>query len=149
MNRFGGFVSADKSYVLALLVCERSITEAGTAQKTLIGILNGVTGAQLPLVIQRLVIYVEILPAPGDVGPFYIGLFAPSGNPIVKSALQTPQVPPGVGIHVEIPLNGITFGEEGDYSLEVFVEERNLMRRIFSVKTAPPPQEERVDLPTS
>lgn len=149
MSRFSGMDLSENPTVLALVICDRIIIEEGTKRKAVIDIFDQLTVTKVPAMLMRLSIFVSLRRGNNDTEDMYLGLFSPSGEPIVQSVLRVTDWGNGYA-DFPIQLGQVPLTEAGAYDLQVFLlGPVVLAQRQLVVQIAPPPEGEAADSPKS
>src|SRR2546428_3068834 len=115
MTRFDGSTVSSRPTASALIVCGRAIVDEATKNKSLIDIFDTINAPQLPAVFP-ICVYICLLRGSDDTDEVFLGLFAPSGNAIIKAGMKIESWPES---HAELvmPFPPLKFEEEGAYDL--------------------------------
>ena len=92
-----------------------------TGQNFILGTLTGINAMALPITVMHFNVYSVIERGNDDLNDFYIGIFDPKGEAIVKAGIQIADWGAGIAEN-NMPLPGLMFKIEGDYSVQLFVE---------------------------
>ena len=119
MSRFGTTFEPGATVARALLICERVVIDPMTGQNFILGTLTGINAMALPITVMHFNVYSVIERGNDDLNDFYIGIFDPKGEAIVKAGIQIADWGAGIAEN-NMPLPGLMFKIEGDYSVQLF-----------------------------
>ena len=130
---------------LALIVCERTITEEFTSQRSIVGTYRAIRPIEYPVVMQQIGIYVCLARGQSQIEDVYLALVSPHGDVVVRSILRVADWG-DVGVaEFTITFLNVPFSEPGLYVLRLFVHGRVLMEREIPLQTPLPPASAQAD----
>jgi hypothetical protein len=140
MSRFSNQINSEEAYALALIICDRVVSEAD-GQRTIVGTFDTLASEAFPFTFPRLSVYVAIAKGNSDESTFYLGLVSPSGELLLKSVLEVTEWNEIGIVELALALHEVPFTAAGDYVLRLFSDHRRLLERRILLRTPPPPAE--------
>jgi hypothetical protein len=131
--------SSGELRALALIMCERTITEEFTAQRSVIGTYHAIRPLEYPVVMPQIGIYVCLARGQNETEDVYLALLSPDGEFVVRSVLRVTDWGT-VGIaEFTVTFRNVPFPAPGLYVLRLFAEGRVLMEKEIPLQTPLPP----------
>ena len=126
--------------VVAMLVCDQIITEAGTNKRTLIGVFDRYRSFVFPAMLPRLAVYVKLADAEGNY-LFKLRLVQLKDESLHAEISIQAQITDSTQ-YVEVALNfgNIPLPEPGKYELQLYAGDIYLHRVTMQAEIAQPPQ---------
>jgi hypothetical protein len=124
---------------LALVMCERTITEEFTAQRSIIGTYQAIRPLEYPVIMPQIGIYVCLARGQEDSEDVYLALVSPDGALVVRSVLRVSDWGEVGVAEFTVTFRNVPFHEPGLYVLRLFAEGRVLMEKEILLQTPPPP----------
>jgi hypothetical protein len=126
--------------VVAMLLCDQIINEAGTNKKSLIGVFDNFFSLAFPTIIQRFAIYVKMADAVGDY-LFKLRVVKLKDEALVAEiGIQAKILAEGQYGELALNLGGIPLPEAGKYEIQLYTGNEYLHRIVMNVLLAQPPQ---------
>jgi len=126
--------------VVAMLVCDQVLTEAGTNKKSLIGIFEQFNSLSFPARLPRLAIYVKMADADGDY-EFKLRIVKLKDEALVTEIKMQTKIP-NSDLYTELGLNlvnAVEFPEPGKYELQLYANDIYLHRVTMRAERPPIP----------
>jgi len=125
--------------VLAILICEKIITEANTQNKTLVNVFNNIDARDFPTAFGPLSLFIRLADAEGD----YVLKLAitrlESEETISAPELPIVTIPSRLSIHeLNIKIPGIGFKEPGTYEFQLYANNVWIARTTLTVARRDP-----------
>src|SRR2546423_12723645 len=121
----------EKPLGVAIIICDKVITEAGTNNKTLISIFNNILSNTFPCIHHRMAVYVALTNA---TGPKQISLLLKLGSETVLQLGGKISFPdPNSVVELIFNLTGVPFIESGAYCFEVHADDDYIFESRFNV----------------
>jgi hypothetical protein len=130
---------------LALVLCERTITEEFTSQRSIIGTYHAIRPLEYPVVMPQVGIYVCLARGQNETEDVYLALVSPDGELVVRSVLRVTNWGTVGMAEFTGTFRNVPFAVPGPYVLRLFVAQRVLMERGILLQTLPPPASAQVD----
>src|SRR5258705_5464827 len=118
--------SAGELRALALVMCERTITEEFTAQRSIIGTYHAIRPLEYPVVMPQIGIYVCLARGEKEVEDVYLALVSPGGELVVRSVLRVTDWGTVGMAEFTLSFQNVPFAGPGLYVLRLFAEGRVL-----------------------
>jgi len=126
--------------VVAMLLCDQIINEAGTNKKSLIGVFDYFFSLAFPTIIQRFAVYVKMADAVGDY-LFKLRVVKLKDEALIAEiAIQAKIAADNQYGELALNLGGIPLPEAGKYEIQLYAGEEYLHRIVMNVLLAQPPQ---------
>lgn len=117
---------------LAMVICDMVIRDEATKNVTLVGLFNTVTGPQLPLMQDRMHVFVSLTDGHGE-SPFLLQCKAPDESVVFEMKGKFEFKDPLAVADLNIALRGLVFHQRGNYLFDFFCGGELLITRRFSV----------------
>ena len=126
--------------VVAMLLCDQIINEAGTNKKSLIGVFDNFASMAFPVLFQRLAVYVKLADAEGDY-QFKLRLVNLKDESLIAEIGIQAKIADRTQ-HSELALNfgNIPIPEEGKYEFQLYAGDEYLHRITMQAVKAQLPQ---------
>ncbi len=125
---------SEKPIGIAIIVCDRVITEAGTNNKTIVSTFNNITTKVLPCVRHRLSVFVSLTNTRGE-KQIELVLKKDERN-ILKLGGKATFPDPNHVIELIFNFRNLVFPEQGKYGFEVYADDEYIFERQFNVVVA-------------
>jgi len=124
---------------VALVICDDVIEDKRSGNKSLIGLFNNVSAAQLPAIHPRMFLMASLTSGLGA-WTFSFRISAPSGREVLRMQdTITPADP--LAVHdLVVELRNLPLEEEGVYFVDLLVEDTPVANRRFTVSQQSPQQ---------
>jgi hypothetical protein len=121
-------------FVVAMLVCDNAITEAGTNKKSLIGIFENIFSAEIPTAHGPFWIYAKLADAEGTYTPKVKLVHLEKEQVIVEIGLHPITIPDrAVAFELALPVPRLPFPFAGKYEFQLEMDGIFVGRTVFSV----------------
>ena len=119
---------------VALIICDRVITDAQTNEKTLVSIFNRITARQFPCLHPRLAIYTAITNGNGPIATQIRCANEDNEDKTVFQAKGTINFPgPNHVVEASFRINNVTFPKPGLHNIELLCQDELILQRRFHV----------------
>lgn len=125
---------------IALIICDRVITDAVTQEKTLVGTFNHIHAPSFPCIHHRMTVFVAITNGRGNLDA-EIRCTNTDFNTIIfgmKGVIPFPD--PNQVIEMAFQFNNLTFLKPGVHAVEFFCDKELVLHRRFQVSILEQPQ---------
>ncbi len=126
---------AEKPIGLALMICEKIITEEVTKNKTLVGTFNQITALNFPAQHPSFCVFVALTNGNGE-SDVRLSLTRPDGVQVFKIDGHLKFDGPTQVLELAFVLHNLTFVEPGEYALEFRANDELVLDRTMSVAQA-------------
>lgn len=119
---------------LALILCDRVITDASTNEKTLVSLFSRITARSFPCVHPRIAVYAALTNASGSMPIELRCANEDQDNHVVFQAKGTIEFPgPNHVVEATFQINHVRFNQPGRHSVELFCQDELIVHRRFHV----------------
>jgi hypothetical protein len=136
-----GMMNNEKPIGIALIICDRVITDATTHEKTIVGTFNYVFAKSFPCAHPRMTIFVAITSGQGTANA-EIKCVNESDQNSVMFAMKgvIPFKNPNDVVELAFQFNNVTFAKPGLHSIEFLCDGELILHRRFQVAILKPTQ---------
>ena len=119
---------------LALVLCEQVIEDKRTNNKTLVGLFNQITAANLPLIYPKMTIVVSLCNGHGKV-PVEVRINSLANEELIFKVIGEVAFKDPLDVcDLIFELRQVPFKHEGTYAITVLANEKQLLERRFIVQ---------------
>lgn len=127
---------------VALIVCDRVITDAATQEKTLVGTFNQLNSISFPCICPRMTVFVGVTNGRGSIETEIRCVNESEQNAIVFGMKGIiPFNNPNDVIEMGFQFNNIQFPKAGQHAIQLFCEGELILQRRFNLLTIKPPNQ--------
>src|SRR3954462_2259497 len=112
-------INSGELRALALIVCERTITEEFSAQRSIIGAYHAIRPLEYPVIMPQIGIYVCLARGEKDIEDVYLALVSPRGEIVVRSVLRVADWGDIGMAEFTVTFRNVPFAEPGVYVLRL------------------------------
>lgn len=127
---------SEKPLGIAIVICERVITDAQSNNKSLISTFNNVTAKAFPCRHAQMCVYVSLTNCHGDKKVDLV-LRKDQENPILKMGGKVKFSNPNEVVELIFNLRSLVFPAPGIYAFEVIADEEIVLESRFNVSQKP------------
>jgi hypothetical protein len=121
-------------FVIAMLVCDNAITEAGTNKKSLIGVFDNILAAQIPTEHGPFWIYAKLADAEGTYSPKVKLVHLEKEQIMIEIGLHPINIPDRTAVFdFALPVPRLPFPFAGKYEFQLEMDGVFIGRTVFTV----------------
>ncbi|SRR5437899_2556455 len=127
-------MAIEKPIGIALIICDRVITDATTQEKTLVATFNSMQALFFPAVVPRLSVFISVTGGRGVLNAEVRCVNETEQNALVFGMKGTiPFADPNVVVEMAFQFNNPTFPKAGLHAIEFLCEGELILQRRFAV----------------
>ena len=122
---------SEKPIGLAMIICDKVITEAGTNNKTIISTFNNINAKAFPCIHSRISVFVALTNTTGEKQIELV--LKKDERSIIKMGGKANFPDPSHVLEIVFNLRNCVFPEQGKYGFEVYADGEYIFERQFNV----------------